>query len=89
MKNFLDTARAKFALFLTKLRGAVRSKTIWFNALVVLALHNLPQIAAVLADQLPAMQPYLGPHLYQDAMLFVLVVNLYLRFKTSMPLEAK
>lgn len=72
-----------------KLRGSVRSKTIWFNGIALAALHLAPQWIGYLADQMPGLQPMMTNPLFTTTMQVVLVVNLLLRFKTSAPLEAK
>ena len=84
-----ENIRMKFFVFVTKLAGAVRSKTIWFNTLFVVFLEQLPTIVGNLAVSLPELQPYLGADLYQKATLALVIGNLYLRFRTKKPLEMK
>ncbi len=81
--------RSKLDLLVAKLIGAVRSKTIWLNALFLAFLDQLPNILGNLAQSLPALQPYLGDALYHNVTLFLILGNLYLRFKTKTPLETK
>lgn len=85
----LDTIRSKFDLLVAKLIGAVRSKTIWLNGLFLVFLDQLPNILGNLATSLPELQPYLGPVLYRNVSLFLIIGNLYLRFRTKTPLEVK
>lgn len=72
-----------------KLRGSVRSKTVWFNGVLLAALHLAPQWVGYLADQLPGLQPMISNPLFANVLQGVLVVNLLLRFHTHVPLEAK
>jgi len=74
VKNFFD-----------KLKGAWRSKTIWFNVGAGIALTYSNEILGVL----PQLQPVLGADHYQTAFAVVTVVNVTLRFLTKHPLEAK
>jgi hypothetical protein len=83
------TLREKFDLFKAQLRGAIRSKTVLINAALLALLDQLPNILNYAAEQLPVLQPYLGAELFRNAMLTVLVLNILLRFRTKIPLEAK
>lgn len=71
--------------FLDKLRNAWRSKTVWFNGLLLLALAFSDQILAAL----PGLQQYLPADLYQRIGMVAGIANLVLRFVTAHPLEAK
>lgn len=70
---------------LAKLRGALKSWTVWANGLLLMALPFLP----VLQDSLPQLQAYLPENFYKWAMLGVLVGNIALRFKTTTSLAEK
>jgi hypothetical protein len=72
-------------LNLDKLKGALRSLTVWFNGVAMAALAGLP----MLQDMLPQLQPYVPPGIYQHGMLVVIVGNILLRFRTSTPLDQK
>lgn len=85
----IDALKTKYALFLEKLRGAIRSKTIWLNAMFLVLLDQLPTLLGNLAVTLPEIQPYLGTELYRNASLILVLGNLYLRFRTHTPLEHK
>jgi hypothetical protein len=63
---------------MAKLRGALRSWTVWFNSLAALAWAFLPD----LLDWMPSVAPYVDEGIYKKAMLVLLVGNLALRFKT-------
>lgn len=85
----MNSFYSKLELLGAKLVGAVRSKTIWLNGLFLLFLDQLPNILGNLAQTLPTLQPYLGDALYRNVSLFLILGNLYLRFKTKTPLEVK
>lgn len=72
-------------LFIEKLRGAVRSVTVWFNGVVATIVLALP----ILQDSIPSLQAYLPPHLFKYLMLAVLIANIWLRFRTRDALEHK
>lgn len=74
MKNLID-----------KLKGALRSFTVWFNGLLLAALP----LFEVAKEYLPELQTYVTPEVYKWVGLAVVVGNIMLRFRTSMPLEAK
>lgn len=76
-------------LFTAKLAGAVRSKTVWFNAVLLAMLEYLPTLLNQLDAVLPQLQPYLGADTYKHVTLFMVLGNLYLRFHTKLPLEGK
>lgn len=68
---------------IAKLRGALKSLTIWFNAAAAAVLGILP----MLQDALPAIQQYVPD--IRWAAVVVIVGNLALRFKTSTALQDK
>lgn len=68
-----------------KLKGAWRSFTIWFNALLLAAL---PLYEAA-KESLPDLQGYLPPDLYKWVGVAVVVGNILLRFKTRTDLAHK
>ncbi len=67
------------------LKGALRSFTIWFNALMAIAVTALP----VAQDSFPQLQDYLPTNLYHWAMGALIVGNLLLRVKTNCSLAEK
>lgn len=85
----IDALKTKWTLFLAKLAGAIRSKTIWLNAVLLALLDQLPNLLGQVGAALPELQPYLGPTLYRNVALFLIFGNLYLRFRTKTPLEQK
>lgn len=85
----MNYIRTKYEILKAQLLGAVHSKVVWFNAVMLALIDQLPTIAANLALVLPEVQPYIGPSLYKYAFLMNILINLYLRFKTKTALEAK
>lgn len=70
---------------LDKLKGALRSKTIWFNVFMV----ALPEIFEQLQANLPVLHDYLPENTYKAVGLVAIVGNVILRGVTKIPLEAK
>ena len=68
-----------------KIKGAARSKTVWFNSLAGTLLVALPELSAAL----PALQQHITPDVYRWLMLIVVIGNIWLRAITSKPLEDK
>lgn len=68
-----------------KLRGALRSMTIWVNGLL-LAAFPLVEIAR---GSLPEIGLYLSPDVFKWVGLTVVVLNIALRFKTTTSLQDK
>lgn len=71
--------------FLQKLKGTVKSLTVWFNSIGAAVLIGLP----LAQESLPQLAQYIGPDLYKKLMAAVIVGNILLRFRTSKPLEQK
>lgn len=84
-----ESLHDKIVLMGGKLAGAIRSKTIWLNALFLVFLDKLPSILGNVAVSLPELQPYLGTVLYHNVALLLIIGNMYLRFRTKTPLESK
>lgn len=72
-------------IIIDKIKGALKSWTVWFNSIAGAVLMGLP----MLQDSLPALQPYVNGNHYKHVMAGVIVVNIVLRFKTSKALEQK
>lgn len=68
-----------------KLRGMLKSWTIWINGLLAAA----PAALDYASMQLPLLNAYLPPNLYSWAFGAVIAANIALRFKTTKPLEEK
>lgn len=68
-----------------KIKGMLKSWTIWFNGVVVTIVAGMP----LLQDMLPQFAPLLSPGIYKNVTLFVVLVNLFLRFKTRQSLAEK
>lgn len=72
-----------------KLQGAYRSVTVQVNALFLVLIASLPEILLYLQENAPLVKEYLGPNVYQHVMFGMGIVNIILRFRTKLPLEAK
>lgn len=68
---------------IAKLRGALKSLTIWWNVIAGAVLGILP----MLQDALPAIQQYVPD--IRWAAVVVIVGNVLLRFKTNTALQDK
>lgn len=75
--------------WLLQLRGALKSKVVWFNLIMAGLIDQIPYITQQLIEGLPDMQPYLSSGVYKHAMGFVVTVNFLLRFRTRRPLAEK
>lgn len=75
--------------WLAQLRGALKSKVVWFNLVMAGLIDQIPYITQQLIEGLPDLQPYLGSGTYKHAMAFVVTVNFLLRFRTKRPLAEK
>ena len=67
------------------LKGSLKSLTIWFNG----ALLALLPLFEYFKDSLPQLQEWLGDDLYKKVGLFVVVANIFLRYKTKKPVSEK
>jgi hypothetical protein len=67
------------------IKGAFKSWTIWFNSIAVTVLTAFPMIQ----DSLPQFVPYLDDSIYKKIGVFVVVVNMLLRVKTTKALADK
>lgn len=72
-----------------KLQGAYRSLTVQINMLFLMLIASLPELILYLQDSAPMLKAYLGPDTYQHVMFVMGAVNIVLRFRTKLPLEAK
>lgn len=61
-----------------KLKGAVKSKTVWFNSVMIF----LWSLFEVTKEFLPELQQYLPENVYKWVGLIVVIINIYLRTKT-------
>lgn len=68
-----------------KIKGMLRSWVIWFNGLMAALVAGLP----MLQDALPQLVPFADDALYKRIGLFVVVINMLLRFKTHKSLAEK
>lgn len=68
-----------------KLRGSIKSLTIWFNGVVAAAVPAL----AYLQDQYETIRAAIPANMTTYAVLGLVTVNVLLRFKTKKPLEEK
>ena len=74
-----------FKKALAKMRQWLKSKTIWFNAIVIPAMTPLIQYAA---DNLVLIKDHLGAS-YTLVLFIVGAINVKLRAKTRVPLDQK
>lgn len=70
---------------ITQIKNSWRSWTIWLNGLALALLEFVPDIIAYL----PSMQDSLDENFYKTAFKWLLIINLFLRFKTKQDLAAK
>ena len=71
------------------LRGALKSKVIWFNGIMLVLIDQMPYIVGQIIDGLPTLAPYISTGVYKHVMGFVLIVNFLFRFRTRRPLDEK
>lgn len=74
-----------WAKFKRKLRGAHRSLTVQFNAVLGTLIIALPE----LNNALPGLREFITPEVYRWLIMGTVVVNLWLRARTSKPLEER
>lgn len=74
---------------MNKLRGALRSLTIWINSLALLALANIDFIAASLSEYLPALGQVLPKELVFALSVALTLFNVYQRTRTNQSLAEK
>lgn len=68
-----------------KLKGALRSFTVWFNGMLLLGLP----VFEALKQSLPDLQTYLPDNVYKTVGVVVVLGNIALRFRTTTDLAAK
>ena len=76
-------------MLMIKLRGALRSMTIWVNSLVLLALANADFISMALTEHLPALGQVLPKELVFALSIALSLFNLYQRTRTTQSLAEK
>lgn len=72
-----------------KIRGALRSVTVWVNGMLLAAWPFADQIIQGVRDNLPALQPYLPEDVFRNVGLAVVIFNIYQRARTSKSLAEK
>lgn len=72
-----------------KLRGALRSMTMWFNGLLLAAWPFAEQIVGGMREYMPELQPYLPADVFKWVGLAVVVLNIALRVRTTRALDEK
>lgn len=75
----------EWMLLKEKLRGALKSWTVWFNALMATAIPFLDYAQ----DQIPSLSGLVPSDFYRYVLGAVVVANLFLRFKTDRSLASK
>lgn len=68
-----------------KIKGAAKSRTIWFNSITGMLLVALPK----LQDALPSLQSFITPEIYRWLLIVAVVGNIILRAVTDTALEDK
>lgn len=68
-----------------KIRGAKRSLTIWINS----AFASISVALPIAQDQIPQVKPFIPPEIYHYMLMFVIVGNVLLRFRTNKGLDEK
>lgn len=76
-------------MLMTKLRGALRSATIWVNGLLLAALPFADSLAPAMVEYLPELAPYLPADMYKALAVAGVLFNIYQRARTTMSLEEK
>lgn len=74
---------------MNKIRGALRSITIWVNGLFLAVFPFAEQIMAGIHDNLPQLENYLPINVFKTIGLILVVFNIYQRTRTSKSLEVK
>jgi hypothetical protein len=74
---------------MNKLRGALRSVTIWVNGLMLALFPFADQIAQGIHDNLPELAQYLPANTFKALGLAVVVFNIYQRTRTKASLAEK
>lgn len=74
---------------LDKLKGAWKSMTLWFNALVLALMPYIDNVMQATRDNLPAVSQWLTADILKGAAVFILVANIALRFRTTTSLADK
>lgn len=70
---------------MSKIRGAAKSRTVWFNSIAATLAGALP----MLQEALPSLQAHITPEIYRWLFIVVVVGNILLRAITTKPLEDK
>lgn len=84
--TIIDKLRWKWRLLAAKLRGSLKSLTVWFNGVMAAA----PMALLYAQDQLPMLRDYMPNNLYGYAFGATVLGNLALRFfRRQDPLESK
>jgi hypothetical protein len=74
---------------IAKLRGALRSATMWVNGLFLAAYPFADQIVQGVQENLPGLAQYLPANVFKTVGLAVILFNIYQRTRTSKSLAEK
>jgi hypothetical protein len=74
---------------MNKLRGALRSATMWVNGLFLAAYPFAGDIVLAVRENLPGLAEYLPANIYQAVGLAVVIFNIYQRTRTKESLAEK
>ena len=72
-----------------KLRGAMRSVTIWVNGVLLAAYPFADELIGGVRENLPVLSEYLPTNMFKAIGLSVVVFNIYQRMRTKKSLEEK
>ncbi len=72
-----------------KIRGALRSVTVWVNGMLLAAWPFADKIMQAVRDNLPALQPYLPEDVFRNVGLAVVIFNIFQRARTTQSLAQK
>lgn len=72
-----------------KIKGMYKSLTIWVNAAFVGLVSNADTVMQAMRENLPTVSQWLNADLLKYSALFIIGVNIALRFKTNKSLADK
>lgn len=72
-----------------KFKGTIKSLTIWVNGVFVALVSNAETVMSALRENLPTVSQWLNADMLKYSALFIIGVNVLLRFKTNKSLADK
>lgn len=76
-------------MMLAKLKGSVKSLTMWVNTMFGILMANADSTMQALRDNLPGVSQWLNADLLKYSALFIIGVNVLLRIRTTKSLADK